>query len=469
MKLVFLKAGLLTCLLVGLINHEASAESTFASKCSSFEKNTNPSFQQNNCLLTNAAIEADIPPEVVKAVAYQESDWIQFNKKNEPKISPDGGIGIMQVTDTENMDVEKLKYDITYNIEAGVKILSDKYAYNFLPKIKGAGRHEIENWYFPVMAYNGTKAINSPVYQSNGEKNTAAYQEKVFAKIENDSFLTHTKLTAIPFKNKDFVYESTNNITFLKKEYTLTNLHSSVYFLKKGDKVVVTADTSKLRGKPTTSSEVINTAPKDSILTISNDFTYDVKSTQNQFVWFPVKTVDRKSGYISSAYIKRWDASSAPSKPKVDIITDQHTVITGKADSNVTVIARGTKIIGQKTAKNGIFKITIKKQPAGTKISIYAKDASGNISESTPITVIDKTRPAKPTNIKATSKQVTGKSEKGATITIYKGNKQIGKETVDKKGNFTVKITKQKKGTQLNIVAKDKAGNKSNPSSVKVK
>lgn len=134
MKSVFIKAGLLTCLLVGIITQEASAESTWATKCSLFEKNTNPSFQQMNCLLTNAAIETDIPPEVVKAVAYQESDWSQFTKKNEPNISPDGGIGIMQVTDTDNMDVEKLKYDITYNIEAGVKILNDKYAYD-LPKV----------------------------------------------------------------------------------------------------------------------------------------------------------------------------------------------------------------------------------------------------------------------------------------------------------------------------------------------
>ena len=51
-----------------------------------------------NKLLTEAAIEADIPPEVVKAIAWEESDWQQF-KAGKPNVSFDGGIGIMQVTD----------------------------------------------------------------------------------------------------------------------------------------------------------------------------------------------------------------------------------------------------------------------------------------------------------------------------------------------------------------------------------
>lgn len=483
MKSVFLKAGLLTCLLFGIIDEETSAESKSASKCSSFgtiEQNTNPSFQQINCLLTNAAIEADIPPEVVKAVAYQESDWAQFNKKNEPNISLDGGIGIMQVTDRSMYrDEDKLKYDITYNIEAGVKILSEKYTYD-LPKVKDAGRQDIENWYFPVMAYNGTKAINSPVYQSNGEKNTKAYQEEVFSKIEKDSFLTDTKLAAFPFKSKDFVYESTNHITFLENKYTLNELHTSAYFLKKGDKVIVTGGKGILRKQPATSKEENNLAAKNTILTITNDFSYDVKSTsKNQFVWFPVKTADGKSsGFISSAYIKKMDASSipvdrtAPSIPKVDPIADIDGFITGKAEKNAKVYAKqGTKNLGQAIATNGNFKIEIKKQSAGTKIAVYAIDALGNKSGIKQISVKDETPPAKPTASKITSKtvKVTGKSEKGATITIYKENKQIGKRAVDKKGKYTVTFKKQKKGSKVKIVAQDKAGNKSKALWVTVK
>ena len=63
-------------------------------------------------------------------------------------------------------DQEKLKYDIYYNIEEGIEILNSMYDRNDLPKIKGAGREVIENWYFPVMAYNGTKPVNSPLYSA---------------------------------------------------------------------------------------------------------------------------------------------------------------------------------------------------------------------------------------------------------------------------------------------------------------
>ena len=194
-------------------------------KCGVIEQNDNPDFQHINCLLTNAALDAEIPPEVVKAVAWRESDWVQFIAPNKPKISSDGGIGIMQVTDIpegydENEKLtykEKLKYDIAFNIEEGVKILSKKFDYGRLPKIQGAGKQEIENWYFPIMAYNGTKSINGPVYQSNGLKNTKAYQEIVFAYIENDSFLGDTKLAQFPFKKQDFSYDSNNNIIFSGK------------------------------------------------------------------------------------------------------------------------------------------------------------------------------------------------------------------------------------------------------------
>ncbi|GAA3319251.1 hypothetical protein GCM10020331_025370 [Ectobacillus funiculus] len=68
------------------------------------------------------------------------------------------------------------------------KFLVKMYQRTDLPKIKDAKPEVIENWYFPVMAYNGTKPANSPLYQSNGTRNVNAYQEQVFAFIERDSF-----------------------------------------------------------------------------------------------------------------------------------------------------------------------------------------------------------------------------------------------------------------------------------------
>lgn len=109
----------------------------------------------------------------------------------------------MQITNHLEYDQEKLKTDIIYNIETGVKILSSMYNRTDLPKIKGAGREVIENWYFPVMAYNGTKPVNSPLKQDSGLRNVEAYQEEEFAHIEK-SFLGGTKLGKFPFQNKRF-------------------------------------------------------------------------------------------------------------------------------------------------------------------------------------------------------------------------------------------------------------------------
>ncbi|MEI4770103.1 transglycosylase SLT domain-containing protein [Psychrobacillus sp. FJAT-51614] len=315
MKSIKMIAGFLTCLmLLGWSNEEAFAESTWASKCLSYgeiKPNQNPTFQNMNCLLTNAALEAKIPPEVVKAVASRENGaWKQFDENGQPIISKDNGIGLMQITNQPDYDQEKLKYDINYNIKAGVEILSSMYQNRTdLPKIKGKGPEVIENWYFPVMAYNGTKPVNSPLYQSNGLKNTVAYQEKVFAFIEKDSYMNGTKLGQFPFNTADFEYDpnSSENIVFKKMEYTLTDkLHTSAYNFQKGDKVLITGDAVNLRSKPSASS-VKKSLSKNTTLIIEGNFVYDESLTSvNQFVWYPVKTEDQKlAGYVSSAYITK--------------------------------------------------------------------------------------------------------------------------------------------------------------------
>lgn len=315
MKSIKMIAGFLTCLmLLGWSYEGAFAEQTWTSKCSSYgdiKPNQNPTFQHMNCLLTNAALEANIPPEVVKAVASKENGgWKQFDENGLPVISKDNGIGLMQITNQSDYDQEKLKYDINYNIQTGVEILNSMYHDRTdLPKIKGAGPEIIENWYFPVMAYNGKKPVNSPLYQSSGLKNTEAYQEKVFAFIEKDSYLNGTKLGQFSFDTADFEYDPTSseNVVFKKMEYTLTDqMHTSAYQFQKGDKVLITEDAVKLRSQPSTSS-VARSLAKDTTLIIEGNFVYDQSLTSiNQFVWYPVKTEDQKlAGYISSAYITK--------------------------------------------------------------------------------------------------------------------------------------------------------------------
>lgn len=269
----------------------------------SMEK-VNPNFGTMNCLLTQTALAYNVPPEIVKAIAESESgDWKHFDENGEAIITGDNGIGIMQITNQSGYDVERLKNDIVYNIKAGVEILDYMYNRSDLPKINTKERDVLEHWYFAIMAYNGTKPVNSPIIQATGAKNKDAYQEKVFTTLENFSLI---KLADLPFTKNDFRYDpnSTANIEFVTKQYYFNvPFTKSKHFFKTGQNVVTTTDT-RLRTEPTTSS---NHYPlnKGEVLTITGPFVYDKDPTKkNHFVWYPVKRQNGTTGFIASSYIK---------------------------------------------------------------------------------------------------------------------------------------------------------------------
>lgn len=313
MKYSFLKVVFFVLLLTVGINGQASANSDLNSMCAAFgdiQPNENPSYQHINCLLTSAAIEANVPSEVVKAVATQENgDWKQFDDNGHPVISEDGGIGLMQITNKTNYDQDKLKNDIVYNIQVGVQILGEMYERKDLPKIQDANRQKIENWYFPVMAYNGIKPVNSPIFINTGLPNLSAYQEEVFTKIEKHSFLNDTKLAEFYFTTADFDYDPTSdkNIVFVKKEYVVTEpLHESLNSLKIGEEVVVTEDNVNMRSQPGTLSSPTILAENTKLIITGNPLFDQNIYSKNQFVWFPVRTPDGKvEGYIASSYITK--------------------------------------------------------------------------------------------------------------------------------------------------------------------
>lgn len=126
----------------------------------------------------------NIPPVLLKAIAWKESSWRQYELDattgqpltDKPLISPDLGIGIMQVSSYNSADtvtVDKLKNDIDYNIEVGCQILNQKWrAY---PKIGNGDRNVLENWYFAVWGYNSWSSRNNPNYTTG-----TAYQDAVF-------------------------------------------------------------------------------------------------------------------------------------------------------------------------------------------------------------------------------------------------------------------------------------------------
>ncbi|AXN37941.1 immunoglobulin-like domain-containing protein [Peribacillus butanolivorans] len=458
MKLPLVKAGIVTCLTFSLFNGQAFAASELTNTCSSFgeiQPNVNPSYPQINCLLTNAALKAEIPPEVVKAVATQENgDWRQFNDAGKPIKSDDGGIGLMQLTNKRGYDQKKLENDIVYNIEAGVEVLSSMYSRKDLPKIKGAERKVIENWYFPVMAYNGTKPVNSPLYQETGKVNTNAYQEEVFAEIEKQSYLNDTKLAKYPFRASDFQYdrESTENITFKMLEYTLADqTHDSAYWFKAGDKVVTTLDV-RIRKEANTSSGS-NTVPNGTNLVISGNFVYD-SSKINKFVWYPVQTEDQKvKGYVSSAYIAKKQSS-----PVVPIKDTVKPVISGATSKSIPFNSTFNAKSSVKAKDESDGDLTSAIRVEGTvntkKIGTYnltytVADKAGNVAKVTrKITVYDHVKPVisgaanKTIRLNSSFNPKTNVSANdNADGSLTSKIKVTGTVNTKKKGTYTLKYT----------------------------
>jgi Bacterial Ig domain/Transglycosylase SLT domain len=453
MKSILVKFGLITALTVSLFNGKASAEvnTDWATKCGEISQNQNPSFQQINCLLTYAAINADIPPEVVKGVAWKESDWRQF-VDGKPNVSFDGGIGIMQITNQPRYDQQKLQNDIAYNIQAGVEILNEKYSWSILPKIKDAGRHIIENWYFPVMAYNGIVPANSPLKKADGSVNSDAYQEKVFRIIEQESYLKGINdpavLAKFPFSTSDFDYDPTKSdpIKFLVPEYTVNGLHESPYFLKNGELAITTTNDVKLRPQPNTTLAELEKLPKYTNLTIIDGFKFDTSNNQNQFVWFKVKKSDGRIGYVTSAYITK----------KNDLVNP---IVTGVA--NGKYYNKDVKIHfneGYATLNNTSIKNDYLVSKEGN-YTLVVKDAFGNTT--TIKFTIDKKAPAMP-SVSTVSDQmtkVTGKTEAYATVKLSINAKYVKSVVAASNGSFQIPISKQKSGTKISVTATDKANN----------
>ncbi|MER2027912.1 MAG: SH3 domain-containing protein [Solibacillus sp.] len=273
----------------------------------------NPDYSTMNCLLTKTALEFDVPPEIVKAVAEGESgNWRHFDNNGKAIVTADNGIGLMQITNQAGYNEERLKSDLVYNIESGVKILDKMFDRSDLPKINNGDREVLESWYFAIMAYNGTKPVNSPIVQATGERNVKAYQEKILGFIKT---FEKIDLQELPFKSEEFQYDSNSrdNIKFLELDYNFDlPLTKSKYSFEKGQKVNATTNVT-VRSRPTTDSDSKGTLSKGETVTISGPFKYEeVETKKNHFVWYPVKRSDGSEGYVASSYLEYADSISTP-------------------------------------------------------------------------------------------------------------------------------------------------------------
>lgn len=283
----------------------------------------NPDYSTMNCLLTETALIYDVPPEIVKAIAEGESgNWRHFDINGEAIVTKDNGIGIMQITNQAGYNQDRLKSDIVYNIKAGVETLDNMFKRKDLPTINGGERDVLEHWYFAIMAYNGTKPVNSPIVQSTGERNATAYQERILRIIEELGLID---LTELPFSRDHFQYDSnsTENIKFSTMNYDFDlSLTKSKHFFETNQKVSATTNAT-FRSRPTTGSDTsIDTLNKGEIVTITGPIVYDEVSTKkNHFVWYPVKRSDGSEGYVASSYFASTPTQPAPTptpKPPVE-------------------------------------------------------------------------------------------------------------------------------------------------------
>ncbi len=182
-----------------------------------------------------------------------------------------------------------------------------------------------------------------------------------------------------------------------------------------------------------------------------------------------LSTLDGKV-YSKTKTIKVKDQTA----PKVNhvLVTDKSNKITVKTEKGATIkLTIAGKNYIKKANKSGTYTFTVKNIKANVKWSIIVTDAAGNAKKISGI-VKDKTAPKTAsilTKVTKNTKHIIGKAEKNATVYVYKKGKKIKTAKVSKIGKFTLAIPKQKTGTVLSIIVKDKAGNKSKTKKIIVK
>ncbi|TYS59968.1 transglycosylase SLT domain-containing protein [Sutcliffiella horikoshii] len=303
----------------------------------------NPTNAELNMILTQEAIIAGVPPELVKAIAWQESSWRQFRttddpnglwKKGDPVVSFDGGIGIMQITES-NMTADRelrLKEDIRYNIQEGLRILKEKWNYNSwgrIPKINGNDMNVIEDWYFAVMAYNGISRRNDPQYYPDN-----TYQDVIYRHIERMAQLTVTKFPELQLRN-DIYYNEAGSLLFRKNHYYVSGpFTTSKHFFANNDLVKATESGVRLRKSPEGAEIRLTTAGET--LQIVGPYQAG-NNSNNHFVWYPVKDMSSKETYyIASTYLDNVRISG-PNRYATAVSISK----TGWDKADTVVLARG--------------------------------------------------------------------------------------------------------------------------------
>jgi hypothetical protein len=215
------------------------------------------------------------------------------------------------------------------------------------------------------------------------------------------------------------------------------------------------------------STRVVGVAERFSTITIKVNGVQIATGTVNNAQEFYIEIPLQKVGTVleiqatdsegnASEVVEMVVQNVLPITPEVHVVTNKATLITGKAEANLTIIATiaGTKYIG-KTGNDGKFQIGIPIQNAGTYISVEAKESPSSISLPAKIQVT-RGGPNLPTVNPITNKAsyIAGRTEAYATVSAIIGGKTYSVRA-DSKGIYKVVIPVQNVGTRVLIVAKD--------------
>jgi Ig-like domain from next to BRCA1 gene/Transglycosylase SLT domain len=145
---------------------------------------------------------AIVPPSLLKAVAWIESNWRQFNSDGVPLLSPDFGYGVMQITTgmagafgnpTGRIRLRtqaRIGGDYLYNIAYAARMLAQYFKDS--PAVNNRDPTALEDWYYALWAYNGWGWVNdpnNPAFTRQGtpatDPSTFPYQERIYYLVEH--------------------------------------------------------------------------------------------------------------------------------------------------------------------------------------------------------------------------------------------------------------------------------------------
>lgn len=338
------------------------------------------------------------------------------------------------------------------------------------------------------------------IKKNNVEQKEVKYDLNLPTKGNNDTTITWSSSHPSVIKNDGTVirpsYEQGNRevtLTATISKGTASETKSFILNVIRNEEVVppvlppvVPAPPVAPKINPIDDNDLVITgsAAAESTIIVKNNEGVIATGKANSTGVFNITISLQKAGTLLNVYAKNADGiqseaattvvldRTAPSAPKINTIDDNDLVLTGLAEANATVIVKNNEqVIGTGTANStGGYYLNVGSQKARTVLTVYAKDADGNLSTAATIVVLDRTAPNAPkiNAVDDNDTAVVGTAEVNSTVIVKNKDKVIATGTANSKGAFKIQISRQKSGTVLTVYAKDAAGNQSKASTTVV-